>query len=257
MKNCYQNIFLTLTTFIFLSGNHPVAAQTDIFFQEANQFYQDGFYLKAIESYQKILDEGYESGSVYYNMGNCYYKMRDIGHAILYYERAKRLIPGDEDLKANLALANLSVVDQITPQSEFIFFRIVRWFVHILPRSTLVGVVITTYLVTISSLIMWIVTKKRMLQLTGFRLGVLFGILFLVFGLSLIGNIRESETRIEAVVLVDKVDALSAPGEEGIEVFSLHEGTKVTLDQTSGEWVEIVLADAKVGWMKQEDLGII
>ncbi|MBN2030334.1 tetratricopeptide repeat protein [bacterium] len=257
MKKSYKNILLTLMAFIFFSGSNNIAAQTGVFFREANQLYQGGHYLEAVKSYQKILDEGYESGSVYYNIGNCYYKMQDIGHAILYYERARRLMPGDEDLKANLALANLSVVDKITPQSEFIVFRIVDWFIHIFPQSTLVGVVIGTYLITISFLVIWIVTKKGTLQLVGFRLSIFFGTLFLVFGLSLIGNIRESKTRIEAIILTDKIDALSAPSEEGIEVFSLHEGVKVTIDQTAGEWAEFVLADGKVGWVKQESLGII
>jgi hypothetical protein len=88
-------------------------------------------------------------------------------------------------------------------------------------------------------------------------MGIVFGILFIVFGLSLISNIQESKTRIEAIILTDKIDVLSAPSEEGIEVFSLHEGTKVRIDLTSGEWAEIVLADGKVGWVKQESLEII
>lgn len=257
MKRYSQNIFLTVITFIFLFRSHGVIAQTVSFFLEANQFYQEGNYLEAIESYQKILDEGYESGSVYFNMGNCYYKLQDIGHAILYYERARQLIPGDEDLKANLALVNLSVVDKIIPHSEFIVFRVVRGFIHIFPQSTLVGITIGTYIITIAFFVIWIVTRKGMLRLAGFHLSILFGILFLIFGLSLIGNVRESKTRIEAIILADKVDVLSAPSEEGIEVFSLHEGTKVTIDQKTGEWREIVLADGKLGWVKQECLEII
>ncbi len=257
MKRYSQYIFLTLMIFVFLLKSHSVIAQTGIFFLEGNQLYQEGNYLGALESYQNILDEGYESGSVYYNMGNCYYKMRDIGHAILYYERARRLIPGDEDLKTNLALANLSVVDKIIPHSEFIVFRVIRGFIHIFPQSTLVGITIGTYLITITLLVIWIVTRKEMFRLAGFRLSMLFGILFLIFGLSLLGNERESKTRIEAIILADKIDALSAPSEEGIEVFSLHEGTKVTIDQTSEEWVKIILADGKIGWVKQESLGVI
>lgn len=227
-------------------------------FTQGNTLYQEGKYQEALEFYKKIIDSGYESGPAYYNMGNCYYKIQDTGKAILHYERARKFIPGDEDLKANLALANLTVVDKITARSEFLLFRIVRGLTHLLPKSILVWIVGGSYLVCVMFLIFWIVSRKRFLRVLGYRAGVFFGIIFLVFGLSLIHQLREEQQRIEGIILADKVDVMSAPSvDEGMEVFSLHEGTKVRIDQRSGEWVEIILADGKVGWVKQEVLEII
>ena len=88
-------------------------------------------------------------------------------------------------------------------------------------------------------------------------MAVIFGILLLISTLSLYSQYRETKTRIEAVILQDRVDVMSAPGGEGVDVFAIHEGTKVRLDQFSNEWVEIILADGKVGWVKREVLEVI
>ncbi|MCJ7813377.1 tetratricopeptide repeat protein, partial [bacterium] len=178
MKKFFQSIlYIGIVLFLF-QNPHGLVGQTDIFFHEANQLYQEGNYSAAVESYQNILDTGYDSGSIYYNMGNCYYKMQNIGYAILYYERAKRLIPGDEDLKLNLTLANLAVVDKINPQPEFIVFRVIQRFIHLFTQSILVIIVMAFYLMTIFSLVVWIISKATILPQTGYRLSILFGILF-------------------------------------------------------------------------------
>lgn len=245
--------------FIVLFGStYTMAEEKEQLFLTANSAYQEGRYGDALASYEKILELGYESGSLYYNMGNCYYKIREIGRAVLFYERAKKLIPKDENLKFNLSLTNLAVVDKIEPRKPFLLIRITRGFTHLLPQPVLVWVVIGSYLTFMSSVIVWIVSRRSVIRILGFRLGILFGILFLVSGLSFVGRIRESKNSVEGVILADRVDVMSAPSEgEGVEVFSLHEGTKVRLDQRSGEWVEIILADGKVGWVKREVLEII
>ena len=112
-------------------------------FKQANGFYQKGEYNKAADIYQQMITSGYKSGNLYYNLGNTYYKLGQKGMAILYYEKAKRLIPGDADLKANLAyvrdktdqavkgawyhelgqfLAYLTTLDLLTVISSILFF---------------------------------------------------------------------------------------------------------------------------------------
>lgn len=233
------------------------ASDMDDLFQEGNRIYQAGDYETALQSYRRILEMGHESGPLYFNMGNCHYKMQEIGRAVLFYERARKLMPGDEDVQANLALANLAVVDKIEPQAEFLLFRIGRGIIHLLPESVLVAVLVGAYLVFIGFLVLWIVARKRLPRLIGSRMSVLFGILFVVLGLCLAGQQRDASQTVEAVIMVGNVDVMSAPGGDGVEVFTLHEGTKVRLDQESGEWVEIVLPDRKVGWVRQEVLEII
>jgi hypothetical protein len=249
---------IALGFLILLGASRSRAQGKEQFFLTGNTAYQEGRYEDALASYKKIVEMGFTSGPLYFNMGNCYYKMREIGRTVLFYERAKKFIPKDEDLKFNLSLANLAVVDKIEQREPFLLFRIVRGFTHLMPQAVLMWVVAGSYLMFISAAIVWIASRRPAVRMLGFRLGILFGILFLVFGLSLIGRIRESKDTVEGVILEDRVDVMSAPSDgEGVEVFSLHEGTKVRLDQRSGEWVEIVLADGKVGWVKREVLEII
>jgi len=197
-------------------------------------------------------------GPVYYNMGNCLYKLQNIGQAILYYERARRLMPGDEDLRANLALANLAVVDKVTPQQTFILFRIVDGFVFLFPKSVLTWIVAGSYLAGMACLIGWILSRKRVARRIFSRLCFVLAGIFLVLGLSTVERLRQEARNVEGIILVDMVDVMSAPSEdEGMDLFTLHEGTKVRIDQTSGEWLEIVLADGKTGWVKEGVLEII
>jgi len=224
---------------------------------QGNALYQEGKYAEALEAYKQVEASGYENGPLYYNMGNCHYKLQNIGYAVLYYERALKLLPGDEEVRFNLDLANLQVVDKITPLPEFILFRITRFATHLLPLKALSWATAGLYIAFMALLSLWVLSRRRGARIVSFRLGVFFGIVFAVFLFTLAGRMVQDRKDVEAVVLADKVDAMSAPGGEGIEVFSLHEGTKVRIDNTSGEWVEIALADGKVGWVQREALETI
>lgn len=88
-------------------------------FKDGNQFYQEGQFAQALECYAKLDSLGYQSGALYYNMGNTYYRLGAIGYAILYYEKAAKLIGEDEDLRTNLELARLRTKDRIQPVPRF------------------------------------------------------------------------------------------------------------------------------------------
>ena len=250
---------LALTAALSLIAPRLVAADSnEALFLEGNQYYQNGQYEEALGAYQKILDAGSESGALYYNMGNCCYKLSRIGQAVLYYERARKRIPSDEDVKANLAMANLAVVDKIEPLPEFFLFKIVRVTVRAIPGPVLTVLAVTCYLLAVGLFILRMLARKSGLRRLSLRGAAVFGILFAAFGILLVGQIRGAGTLREAVILAAKVDVMSGPSAQGgTEVFSLHGGTKVTLDRESGDWIEIILPDRKVGWVKKEALGVI
>ena len=252
-------VYLIVLAGLILAASSSLTAEpNEALFLEGNNHYQTGQYEEALGAYQKILDSGFESGPLYYNMGNCCYKLSRIGLSILYYERARKRISSDEDVRANLAMANLAVVDKIEAQPEFFLFKIVRVTVHSIPGPVLTASVIACYLLAAGLLILWMLARKDGLRSLGLRGAAVFGILFAVSGILLLGQIRGAATLREAVILAAKVDVMSGPGEQGgTEVFSLHEGTKVTLDRESGEWIEIILPDRKGGWVKNEVLGVI
>ena len=225
------------------------------FFDEGNQRYQAGDFEGALEQYQQILGQGLESGEVYYNIGNAYFKIGRLGPAILSYERARQLMPNDSDLLANLELARSMTTDDIPPRPEFWLFRAVGWWVELLPQSALAWLVALAYLVTIAAIIIVILKPTESLVTWLRRVALVAGTVSLVFGLNLM--IRElSIGATEAAVIMDEeVIVQSAPSDDSeLQIFAVHEGTKVSIGRQSDTWVEIVLEDGKVGWIRAEQL---
>ena len=224
-------------------------------FLQGNRLYEAGEYGKALESYAGIAAMGYESGPLYFNMGNCYYKLGETGQAILHYERAARLIPGDEDLEVNLSLARLKVVDQIPELPRFRLLVLLERFVFYFPRDALWILMWSSYAVLMAA---WIL---RLMWSRGRRFSgkVIWAgsLLVILSSLCLAGQIRQEREPGEAIILAKEARAVSAPGEEGIQVFTLHEGTKVLIQEVSGSWVEVLLADGNVGWLKADSMARI
>lgn len=227
-------------------------------YEQGNQFYTEGKFNEALDTYQEIIRMGYENGPLYYNIGNCYYKLGDIGRAILFYERAKKLIPSDEDLKANLAIAQLSVVDQIEPSPDFILIQAANAFFHVIPKSLQFMLMLCSYVLFMAFVILLLLSRSPQSRRIAYRLVWVSGLVFVIITVSFTGRMLHEKKTSEAIILSEKVDVMSAPTSQGgVEAFSLHEGTKVRLDRSNEDWVEIVLPDRKVGWVKKDVLEAI
>lgn len=232
-----------------------VCAGQEAFFDEGNQRYQDGDFDGAVASYARILDAGLESGDLYYNLGNTYFKRGEIGPAILYYERARRLMPADDDLLANLALARQLTADDITPLPQFWLFRAVRWWVDLVPRSALAWLVGLAYLVTAGGVIVWILKARTLVALWARRVAIAAAAVALLFGINLAVRELGIGTPQEAVVMAVEADVQSAPsGDSALRIFAVHEGATVRMGRRSDDWVEIVLEDGTVGWVDAAQL---
>ncbi len=246
---------ITLLTLSFMTA--LLAGPADALFVDGNRLYQAGQYQAALEKYSEILKLGRESTALYFNMGNCYYKLQDVGRAILFYERALRLSPGDDDVQTNLGIAQLATPDKIERQPDFILARFVQAYCHLLPKRIQVGLALGLYLALMAGVILWILTRGRLIGTWAGRASVALAVLLLLAGASLAGREFEQSNRREAVILATKVEVMSSPGAQAVEVFSLHAGAKVALDRSSGDWVEIILPDRKSGWVKREVLEAI
>ncbi|NQT26693.1 tetratricopeptide repeat protein [candidate division KSB1 bacterium] len=246
-------IFLMLLPLI--SG---FSEESDLLFEQGTQLYQAGQIEEALASFQQILNSDVEAGPVYYNMGNCYYKLGEIGLAIVHYERAMRLMPGNEDVRFNLGLANQVIVDQIEVHNDFILIRIWRGFLYLFSIPMFLVTLAGLYVMTVLFIIIRMLTRSGSVRFVFGRLAILSGIVLLILGLSYLARVQDSKNRVEAIILSEKVDVMSAPlTQGGTEVFVLHEGTKVRLDRERDEWVEIILPDRKVGWVKRGVLEVI
>ncbi|MBC8045064.1 MAG: hypothetical protein IAF08_16615 [Rhizobacter sp.] len=228
-------------------------------FAEANKFYNDGNYAAAIEKYRALDSAGYQSGELYYNMGNTYYKLSQTGNAVLYYEKAARLLQGDEDVKANLELAQLKTKDKIAEVPKFFLSKITEDFFAVFSQ-TFLGILTLIFFYALAAVALLRLRNLLPSSLAGVLqivLLVLFIISAAIFGAK---SYREA-SRAEAVVLTPTVNAKNEPRDAGQTLFIIHEGLKVDLTRTQSEqgdvWIEIRLPDGNKGWIRRTDVGLI
>ena len=232
-----------------------VCAGQGAFFDEGNQRYQAGDFDGALERYAQILDDGLENGELYYNIGNTYFKLGELGPAILYYERARRLMPSDGDLLANLELARSLTADEIAPLPGFWLFSAGGWWVGFVPRGALVWLVALAYLVAMTAVILVILRPATVLAAWGRRLAIAGATVTLVLGLNLAVRELGIGADEEAVIMAEETAVQSAPSDDSaLQIFAVHEGTKVRTDRRSDVWIEIILEDGKVGWVRADQL---
>lgn len=226
-------------------------------FKQGNQYYQQGDYELAVETYQKIIKAGYESGSLYFNLGNAYYKLNQIGPARLNYERASKYLKNDEALTENLQLLNLRLVDQIEPIPKFILSEFWEKLVDLIRLDVLIWIVAGLFWLV---LIVYSVRYYFRSRGRGDRYKMIFVfifILFIFFALISTQKIYNLETEQYGIVMKSSVISRAEPKPGATEVFILHEGTKVKIERAAGNWYEIRLEDGKTGWMENTNIDII
>ncbi|TAK61107.1 MAG: tetratricopeptide repeat protein [Bacteroidetes bacterium] len=225
-------------------------------FGQANQSYRNGEYEQAVQIYEQIVSSGYVDASLYFNLGNAYYKLKKYPEAILYFERAKRLEPGDEDVEHNLLLTNLHVVDKIEPVPQLFLIEWWNAFVNLFSTDGWAWAAIIalwgTALFGSLLLILRSDVLRRLLLLIA-TIGLLASIL------SFIGLFQRHQVEsIEyAIVFLPSVSIKSAPDVQSTDLFVLHEGVKAQVMDNVGEWKKIKLADGKIGWMQASSLQTI
>ncbi len=233
----------------FAAAALSLNAQADDLMKEGNDFYQQEKYSEAIEAYNKILNQGFESSALYYNLGNANYRKGDLGKAILYYEKGLKLSPGDEDIEYNLQVANARTVDRITEVPKLF---IVEWWEALISLFTVSGwalvVAVLFILLLVIATIYYFVRNfnlQKLLLLAGISnlVVLLFAVVFMVAQIN-------RETSMEyGVLLQESISAKISPDEKSNDAFVIHEGIKFEIQDELNEWAKIKLADGKVGWL--------
>ncbi len=226
-------------------------------FNEANNLYTAGKYRDALALYTALDSLGYQSGELCYNLGNTYYKLGQIGKAILYYEKAKRFIEGDEDLQTNLALALARTKDKIPELPKFFLEALLERLLNVFSLGML-GFFVLLFLYGTAAIFIF-----QLRDLFGFNslVGQIFKYAFLaLFSLSLILFVLKSSrlaTHREAIVLTPVVNLKSEPREQSTTISVIHEGLKVEISRKESEWLEVKLPDGTKGWIERRDAGEI
>jgi tetratricopeptide (TPR) repeat protein len=228
-----------------VKGGNPQAA-----FYKGNTFYEHGDYEAALDAYNDVLSMGKESGPLYYNMGNCYFRLGKTGMAILYYERARRLMPRDSDLKANYRFAlSQTGAPSYSPST-------IR---RIIERSKVLTVdEITICISAMFILILGLIIGTRLAA--GLRrslLAAIVAILIIALSLSFVLYLRISSIGSEAIIIAEKADAGFEPITSATVHYTLYEGAKVYIIEKKGEWTRVKRADGKSGWVRSALLQVI
>jgi tetratricopeptide (TPR) repeat protein len=218
---------------------------------EANRLYEDGRFTEAAAQYQALVDGGAVDGTVYYNLGNAYFKAGDLGHAILNYRRAQRLIPRDPDVDANLQLARALTKDRLeaegggTPVS-FVRRVLVEWVTLDEASALALGLWVVLCVLVVGA-VLW--RRGR----TGLRHGILVVSTLLALSILSVGvQLYEERGQKPAVVVVQSVEAHSGPGTDYLTEFSLHAGAEVRVLEERGGWARIGLPGDLQGWVPNE-----
>ena len=246
-------VFLALlltSSFLPLTSHAVTKAQAD-------SAYQQEQYQQAAKMYEQLLKRG-ESADLYYNLGNAYYRMDDITHAVLAYERALLLSPGDADVRFNLQMARSKTIDKIVPESEMFFVTWYRSLVRLMSVDAWARTALVSLLVAMLLALVYLFVQRIWLRKVGFFGGILFLVVFVaanVFGFQQQHSLLH---RTGAIVIRSAVSVKSTPSQNGTDLFILHEGTRVNIiDDSMRGWREIRVADGKSGWVEIKEIEMI
>jgi len=243
--------------FLLLGGITANASAPYNLADSGNAAYAKGNYAKAINMYSMFIDRGYESANVYYNLGNCYYRTNDVAKAILYYEKAKKLSPGDADILFNLQIANQKTIDKIAPESQLFFVNWWNNFVNTASEKGWAIICIVLFSVCLVLIIFYllspsVIVKKMSFWCAGF-----------ILALSLFSFIlarqqyRTATAHDTAIVMSPTVTVKGSPTENATQLFVVHEGAKVHIIKINDNWIEIKLSNGNQGWVQASDIAMI
>lgn len=230
------------------------AQSAEELFKNANKLYTDQSYEAAIEIYESIEAKGMESSELYFNLGNCYYKLNKIAPSIYNYEKALKIDPTNEDALNNLSYAkrmSIDVIEELPKTflqrfSDNVIMKLTydQWAIMGVVAAGLTALLFLLYFFSTS-------TKKKFVF---FNMSLFFAFVLVVSTIFAFSNFDTVKKNRQAIIFAVKSDVKNAPMMSSELVFELHEGTKVVILDGLDNWVKIKLADGKIGWIPNTDL---
>ena len=249
---------ISLLLFVSLIAQCSMAQETgNEKFDQGVKFYSSGNYKEAADLWTDIYNTGYRSANLNYNIANAYFKLQNIPQAILFYERAYLLDPTNEDINYNLQIARTMIVDRFQAIPELFFVRWYNLLSLFLSSNQWAFISIVAFFLFLIFLSLYIFSSGYIYKVTGFWLALFF---LVVSSSSIVFSQRNKYLVYDshkAIIFSPAVSGKSSPDESGTDLFVLHEGTKVSIEDEVGEWYEIRLSDGNKGWIPANSLNII
>lgn len=234
------------------AATSPTATDAEALWEIANSAYNEGNFEKAAATYEQILSQNLHSAALYYNLANAYFKQDELGKALLNYNRASRIAPGDEDIRHNQEYAEKMTKDSIEKIPEFFlitWLRSVRGAMSCTAWTLLSIVMLATALVMA---LLYLLAQRMSLRKVGFYTMAVAVLLFVVTSAFAISERNQLVGRSEAIVMSTAASVKSSPDRSATELFVLHEGTKVSIGETTDGWAEVRIADGRKGWIEEK-----
>ena len=248
---------LTIISILTISVLVNGTVSLDSLFLQANEAYSSGDYELAFTSYMQIQEQGFESTELYYNMGNAAFKSNKLGYSILFYEKALKLNPSYEDAEKNLKYVSIYKEDQLEEVPEFFLKTWVHALYSLFSLSVWSYISMLLFTLAYLGILVYIFARSLVFKKIGFFSGII-SILFFALSFSATVNSNSYLKNPEnAVIIAPSVVVKSSPSHSGTDLFVLHEGTFIMIDEEVGEWIEIKISDGRVGWIHIEALHLI
>lgn len=248
---------IILLTMLMPMLNPAWADQVSDLMKRGNEAYSSGHYEEAQKNYKAIVAQGFESAELYYNLGNTYFKTNANTLAIIYYEKAKKLAPNDEDIQFNLGFVNSRNIDKIDVLPEFF---LTKWWNSVIASKSADQWAFLCILATslfVACIVFYFISRHVFFRKLGFFLGFLFLILG-IFTFKFANRQYENAVNAtKAIIVTPSLTLKSQPMDKGSQLVVLHEGIKVTLLNQSLDWYEVSLPNGTIGWLKSSDIVVI
>ena len=241
--------FLTIVIAVLFISGSLFAYNADSAFMKGNEYFQKKEYSKAADAYKSIIAAGYEGASVYYNLGNTYFRDGKTGLAILNYERAVKLSPGDDEIVHNLKIANFRTLDKVQPVPSFFIFKLWEKLFLMFSVSGWTITAFLFYLLILASIGVYFVSRQHQKQRLSFFTGLFAAFLFTASIVLLSQRISYQQDKSKGIITASTSVVKLAPDSQSKDTFVIHEGMKVQIEDKVNEWYKIKIPDGKIGWI--------
>lgn len=242
-------LFFLSTTFLYAEEHHE-----RFLMEKSEEAYSAGNYDSSAIYLQQLTSQGFRSFELFYNLGNAQYKLGNIPEAILYYEKAKKIRPNEDDLNYNLELANSKITDNI---QELPGTKVVTLIAGALATDTWAFLSVLAFFLFLAGLFLFFYlpsTAQKNISLSTTIITLVLSVFLFFLAQQRKSNLDQKQ---EAVIMSPSVTAISAPSENGKRLFVIHEGLKVEILEEQGNFAKIRLADGNVGWVNVENFRVI
>jgi hypothetical protein len=247
-------IALIWITILPASGNNLTGVtwgdlDVDSLYLNANQLYQQGDYEPALDGYHAVILNGFESADLFYNMGNAAFRSNSIGHAILYYEKALELEPAHKDAIHNLEFVSRYRLDTFEEVPHLFLGAWITWFIRIFSEQTWSIMALLFFVAILLSVLVYLFSRHILFRKTSIVTGLVTLILFVIAFSSALSRHRDVVIPDAGIILAPSTVVRSSPSESGTELFILHEGTKIEVNESVSGWQNIKVIDGREGWV--------